>query len=194
MRTILARAIALAAVAATTIGGFTGTAAAAGGVGVTSTTIVDGAGVLTDDFGDHADEMGEICRGCSNSGNTDLVILWQSILAAEGLLSAGSVDGEFGDRTHTATVQWQRDFGLAGDGRVGDNTWGAADDRLYGADGALVYYRPKSGGDGKVWLDRDSSSTLYAFASVRDKSGGCLQANPTTEIHLFKRTISLRSC
>lgn len=46
--------------------------------GAYGTTFVDGAGTLTDDFGDHFDELGHsLCNGCADS-NTDLVLMWQS--------------------------------------------------------------------------------------------------------------------
>lgn len=105
-----------------------------------STSFVDGAGALTDDFGEHENEIGFLCVGCSYSWNTDLVIMWQMILVAEGLISAFDVDGKFGTQTHNATRAWQRRYGLADDGIVGRQTWGKADDKLSWSAGR-VYYR-----------------------------------------------------
>lgn len=39
-----------------------------------------------------------------------------------------TVDGDFGNRTKSAVIQFQRDSGLSADGVVGDKTWKALDD------------------------------------------------------------------
>jgi peptidoglycan hydrolase-like protein with peptidoglycan-binding domain len=111
---------------------FAGTAnAVPGNSGVYGTTFVDGAGALTDDFGDHYSELGHsLCNGCADSSNTDLVLMWQSILVAEGLLPESGIDGDFGPKTASATVNWQKRYGIGADGRVGNQTWSKADDRL----------------------------------------------------------------
>ena len=71
-----------------------------------------------------------ICRTCSTrSGN--LVRLWQSVLWADGRLTATSdVDGDFGPRTQNATVSWQNIWlpSDGGTGKVGKNTWNRASD------------------------------------------------------------------
>ncbi|MFF3691406.1 peptidoglycan-binding protein [Streptomyces sp. NPDC002187] len=121
-----------------------------GNSGVYGTTFVDGGGILTDDFGDHYSELGNsLCNGCADSRNTDLVVMWQSILVAEGLLPASGIDGSFGPNTAAATAKWQRLYGIDDDGWVGNETWTKADDRLrwlHYNDSYEVYYDGKGSG------------------------------------------------
>ena len=49
---------------------------------------------------------------------------WQQFLNTQGYNL--SVDGDFGDNTYNATVDYQTKNGLGADGIVGKNTWGAA--------------------------------------------------------------------
>ncbi|MET7622475.1 peptidoglycan-binding domain-containing protein [Streptomyces sp. NPDC005408] len=132
-----------------------------GNSGVYGTTFVDGAGALTDDFGDHYSELGHsLCNGCADTRNTDLVLMWQSILVAEGLLPASGIDGSFGPNTASATVNWQKRYGIPADGRVGNQTWSRADDRLvwqFTGDYYEVYYRA-SGAGGVYFIRGDENS------------------------------------
>lgn len=54
----------------------------------------------------------------------DEVKEWQSFLNSQGY--SLSVDGDFGNNTYNATIEWQRKNGLGADGIVGDKTWGKA--------------------------------------------------------------------
>ena len=54
----------------------------------------------------------------------DEVKEWQKFLNSQGY--GLSVDGDFGDKTYAATVEWQQKNGLGADGIVGENTWGKA--------------------------------------------------------------------
>ena len=54
----------------------------------------------------------------------DEVKEWQNFLNTQGY--GLSVDGDFGDNTYNATVEWQQKNGLGADGIVGENTWGKA--------------------------------------------------------------------
>lgn len=143
--------------------------------GAYSTTFADGAGKLTDDFGDHFDELGNsLCYGCGNSWNTDVVVLWQSILVAEDLLDFGDIDGQFGPGTRDATIAWQKRYGLSADGKVGDNTWSKADDQLKWS-GSVVLY-DGSGPYGYVTFHRGDSSKsqdggAYHLAQVKQGDG-----------------------
>lgn len=49
---------------------------------------------------------------------------WQNFLNSQGYNL--TVDGDFGDNTYNATVDWQQKNGLDVDGIVGENTWGKA--------------------------------------------------------------------
>jgi hypothetical protein len=49
---------------------------------------------------------------------------WQKFLNSQGYNL--TVDGDFGDNTHKATLEWQTKNGLGADGIVGENTWGKA--------------------------------------------------------------------
>lgn len=163
------------------------------------TTFVDGADKLTDDFGDHFDELGHsLCNGCADS-NTDLVLMWQSILAAEGLISLSEIDGSFGPATAAATKKWQTRYGLTADGWVGDATWNKADDRLYW-DGiewqeAAIY---RATGDGSVSFLRGNSDSpskpadggAYEITGVERGSDGRWFGG-TTRIQFHQRTIKV---
>ncbi|PSK91708.1 putative peptidoglycan binding protein [Haloactinopolyspora alba] len=126
---------------------FTGPAHAFDNSGKYSTEYVDGGGVILDDFGDHARELGgSLCHGCSNSWNTDTVLMWQAILMADGLLSSDGLDGRFGPNTKEATEEWQDRRDLSVDGMVGPQTWDAADEYLrFNFDGRFVKYRGETG-------------------------------------------------
>ena len=54
----------------------------------------------------------------------DEVKEWQNFLNTQGY--GLSVDGDFGDNTYKATVEWQQKNGLGADGIVGENTWSKA--------------------------------------------------------------------
>lgn len=49
---------------------------------------------------------------------------WQTFLNTQGYNL--TVDGDFGDKTHAATTDWQSKNGLTVDGIVGEKTWGKA--------------------------------------------------------------------
>jgi hypothetical protein len=100
---------------------------------------VDGIDGVGNDWGDNP----EVCYGCGNSYNTDVVTLWQLVLVADGFLSPFKVDGQFGPITKEATKQWQGwRTGLKVDGKVGPLTWGKADDALTSQ---VAYEPPWSG-------------------------------------------------
>ncbi|WP_151771504.1 peptidoglycan-binding domain-containing protein [Streptomyces abyssomicinicus] len=128
------------------------------------TNYVDGDGVLTDDFGEQAGELGNsLCYGCGESSGTDIVKLWQSILASEHLLSIDAIDGYFGPATRGATKAWQTKNKLAADGMVGDATWSKADDLLrWNTSGTTVTYDSPEAG----------SVTLYRGDNSKYRDGG----------------------
>ncbi|SDN01710.1 Putative peptidoglycan binding domain-containing protein [Streptomyces sp. cf386] len=134
--------------------------------GAYGTSFVDGAGGLTDDFGDHFSELGHsLCNGCADS-NTDIVLMWQAILAAEGLLGLSDIDGRFGSVTAAATKQWQSRYGLTADGWVGDGTWSAADNRMKwtGQEGQETATYDATG-DGSISFERGNS---YSYTDYGD--------------------------
>lgn len=93
---------------------------------------MDGSGNPTDDFGEQYGELGNsLCNGCPDSFNTDLVIMWQAILVADGKLALSQIDGQFGPVTASATRAWQTRWGIGIDGEVGNQTWSKADNGLY---------------------------------------------------------------
>jgi peptidoglycan hydrolase-like protein with peptidoglycan-binding domain len=156
-----------------------------------SSSFVDGDGTLTDDWGEQFGELGNsLCYGCGNSNNTDIVVLWQSILAAEELLTLGDIDGQFGPKTRDATIAWQKRYELSADGKVGDATWGKADDRLswqtnsmagYTASyqsGAVMFYR----GDTSKYRDGGAYKLyrVYRHDHARDFGGYRIQFGSLT--------------
>lgn len=120
---------------------------------------VDGAGAVTDDWGNNP----EICASsskCSNwslySWNNNLVVLWQTVLFSDGFLPASGIDGQFGSQTASATEAWQRwRGGLSVDGEVGFNTWSKADNYLVDTGDYEVYY---NGRYGRITFQRYGSS------------------------------------
>jgi peptidoglycan hydrolase-like protein with peptidoglycan-binding domain len=161
-----------------------------------STSFVDGDGAISDDWGDHRDELGgDLCQGCSNSSNTDIVILWQSVLAAEGLLPLSGVDGYFGSNTKTATENWQDRYGLTSDGRVGRNTWNKADDQLrWSFSGYAVRYEAGAG-RGDVFFTRGSGRAYvggsYELDLLRKDSGWKKGFSGSHHVNLRSRSITI---
>jgi peptidoglycan hydrolase-like protein with peptidoglycan-binding domain len=168
-------------------------AAYPGNSGAYGTTFVDGDDKVTDDFGDHFAELGNsLCYGCGESSNTDIVFLWQSILASEHLLDLSEIDGQFGPRTRDATIAWQKRYDLTADGKVGDATWSKADDRLKWSGSVVLYV---SGGPyGYVTFHRGDSSKpqdggAYHLAQVKQGDGYRIPEEGTRVYHRA-RTIS----
>lgn len=166
-------------------------AAYAANSGAYSTTFVDGGGTLTDDFGDHYEELGNsLCYGCGNSSNTDIVVLWQSILAAEDFLDLGDIDGQFGPATRTATIAWQKRYGLTADGMVGNGTWSRADDRLVWLSSANVVYSGSHQSGAVSFFRGDSSkntdsgayklAAVHQYDSVKNMGGTRIHFNSST--------------
>lgn len=184
-------------VAAATLGlsmalGGTALAAGSGNSGQYSTSFVDGAGVLTDDFGDHYSELGgSLCNGCANSWGTDTVLMWQAILVAEGFLGHGDLDGKFGPGTASATRKWQSRYGLTADGRVGPNTWGRADNNLRWQDSYIAVY---VGREGKVKFNRGDAWAGYdsgAYDLVMVDANGDITPFNSWRIQHKKRTVGI---
>lgn len=184
---------AMAAALATVLATAPAQAAYSQNSGAYSTTFVDGAGKLTDDFGDHFDELGNsLCHGCGESSNTDIVVLWQSILVAEDLLDFGDIDGQFGPGTRDATIAWQKRYDLGADGKVGDNTWSKADDRLVWLSNVDITYTGKYN-SGAVAFHRGSTSKtqdsgayklaeVYQYDGVRSMRGSRVHFNQLTTL------------
>ncbi|REE95248.1 peptidoglycan-binding domain-containing protein [Thermomonospora umbrina] len=102
----------------------------------TGNKIVDGSGGQNDDLTDEA----TLCNGCSY-WNGNWAGMWQHLMYAEGKLYYSEIDCQFGSRTASATVSWQRAEGLAADGIVGPDSRGRADNYLtMSLDGYTVTY------------------------------------------------------
>lgn len=186
--------VALSATIATVLPMSSAQAAYASNSGSYGTTFVDGAGALTDDFGDHYEELGNaLCYGCGESSNTDIVVLWQAILVAEHYLDFQDVDGDFGPKTKAATIKWQQSRGLAADGMVGNATWSKADDRLAWV-GSTVRYK-SAGLFGFVELHRGDTTKYqdggaYHFHKVMQGDGVHVYDSTGTRIFHRVKTIS----
>lgn len=162
--------------------------------GAYGTSFVDGAGALTDDFGDHYGELGNsLCYGCGDSWNTDLVIMWQTILFSEGLIGGWDIDGQFGAQTRDATRAWQRRYGLDDDGLVGNATWSKADQFLYWTNnGWVAKYVGVNGG--YVNFRRGNSAYgegAYQFVGAAYGSTTIYFTSPDHRINFFKKTITV---
>ena len=79
----------------------------------TSTTKVDTSTNTSTNTSEVSVEMPTIKKGSTGKA----VKVWQIIVGT-------SVDGDFGTKTRTATIEFQRKHKLAQDGVVGKNTWG----------------------------------------------------------------------
>ncbi|KUN91428.1 peptidoglycan-binding domain-containing protein [Streptomyces caeruleatus] len=186
--------VALSATIATVLPMSSAQAAYASNSGSYGTTFVDGAGALTDDFGDHFEELGNsLCYGCGESSNTDIVVLWQAILVAEHYLDFHEADGTFGPKTKAATIEWQQSRGLTADGMVGDATWSKADDRLVWV-GSTVRYK-SAGLFGFVELHRGDTTKsqdggAYHFHKVMQGDGVHVYDSTGTRIFHRVKTIS----
>lgn len=73
--------------------------------------------------------MGYYTSTLQKGSQGDEVKEWQKFLNSQGYNLA--VDGDFGDKTNNATIEWQTKNGLYGDGIVGEKTWGAAGYKNY---------------------------------------------------------------
>ena len=104
-----------------------------------SSLYVDGAGDVSDDWGDE----GTLCNGCSYS-NSNYTFMWQKVLWADSRLAAGSIDCAFGSQTASATANWQSWMGISADGIVGSTTRGRADNYLLVSDTTTVFYQGDS--------------------------------------------------
>jgi peptidoglycan hydrolase-like protein with peptidoglycan-binding domain len=163
--------------------------------GAYGTNFVDGGDALHDDFGDHRSELGNsLCYGCADSWNTDLVIMWQTILYAEGLIGKYDIDGEFGPQTRDATIRWQSRYGLAADGVVGSATWGKADNLLAWYGDFVKYYAYY---DGDIYFirggARDYDNGAYELISAINSQGDLIYFdNADHRIHFYKETFTIR--
>jgi len=120
-----------------------------------SSLYVDGAGTITDDWGDE----GTLCNGCSYS-NSNYTFMWQKVLWADNRLAAGAVDCSFGSQTASATVNWQNWMGVSADGIVGATTRGRADNYLSQLETESVRY---AGYSQIIYFTRNSSNNRYMF-------------------------------
>lgn len=158
----------------------------------TSTSFVDGLDQVTDDFNDHARELGApLSDHGPNSWGTDIVVLWQAILAADGYLTYEGVDGYFGPDTAEATAAWQADRGIDADkaGTVGHTTWAYADNSLIADDGTVDY---RTDGLGVVVFERaPGPDGHYTLVSTADADGYGWINRGGDHIHLFKMTLQL---
>lgn len=170
--------------------------------GVYGTSFVDGADYLGDDFGDHRGELGNsICYGCADSYNTDLVIMWQAILYAEGYIGPWDIDGQFGPKTRDATKNWQRKYGLVADGIVGNATWGVADSNLeqQWEQSEISYVTRDSSGRvrGRVEFYRGSDTEPNGAYDLISANVNTTAANPVyfnssnDRINFLRKTISI---
>jgi len=162
-----------------------------------STSYVDGGDAYTDDWGENFEDIGNsLCDGCAND-NTDIVLVWQSILYAEGLLARSGIDGNFGPATDAATEKWQAIYGLTADGWVGEGTWKAADNRLFlSASGTIVYYLARDKKQhvaftrGSHLIRGDGGAYQLRGATGRDGKAVAFGYNSDTKIYYGQKTLT----
>lgn len=161
--------------------------------GLFGTTFIDGGDAATDDWGDNFSELGHsLCNGCADSFNTDLVMMWQSILVAEGFLTPNQIDGQFGPNTANATRSWQTRYKIGVDGRVGNQTWTTADNLLVWLTPWLLVYHSNITG-GEVGFYRGNENVDYdggAYELVDLITPGATQywTFTNTRIQYFSKT------
>ena len=137
-------------------------------------------------------------------GVTIAAVLWQAILYAEELLNGNEIDGIFGPRTRSATIALQNRYGIAADGIVGAQTWGAADDRLFWSDAItnLLAYRAEAHFNSTVTFRRGNRSGARPFdgayqllqANGVNGRGQIHFSNSTHRISMTGRTLSVNVC
>ena len=196
MRSLKWKLVVATGAAALIAGGVTGFAdIAAASPATTSIKYVDGFGDVNDDFNDHEREVGVLCDGCDNSTRTDLVVVWQSILASEGHLTGDQVDGTFGAQTTKATKKWQRANDLEQSGEVDQATWARADNNLSVVDeedgDSYVEYLSITS-DGAVSFKRLEDGT-YHLLSLYDQENKLNNVNSDKNLSLFGITVTFEA-
>ncbi|AQS65714.1 peptidoglycan-binding protein [Streptomyces pactum] len=106
-----------------------------------SAGVVTGAGLPFDDFGDEGPVS------ASSHAHSNLAAMWQAILWADASyeqngtpFDLSDIDCRFGPNTTYATKRWQARFGLARDGIVGPNTFGALGPWSGSSSGGVEYF------------------------------------------------------
>lgn len=178
---------ATAAAALALVGGAAGVATAED-ADAKSATHVDGLDAVTDDFNDHFRELGgPLCDECRYSQDTDLVVMWQSILVVDGFLpEADQVDGYFGPDTKRATAMWQDHFGVPQTGQVDKATWNEASTHL-SLSQSTVYYGSQGAGELRFTRHDDGHYTYNKLLV----SGAELANTGGDKIQFYSRTITL---
>ena len=99
------------------------------------------------------------CAVCQNGydgqGRNEIHSI-QMALGTLGYLTAADATGQYGTRTYNAVMEFQDDYGLVNDGRVGPNTLGRIleqADRRAKAQAALVAVAPPTDAQGAVQPD-----------------------------------------
>lgn len=117
--------------------------------------------------------------------------MWQAVLASEGFLTTGQIDGQFGPITAAATRSWQDEYEVGIDGEVGNETWSRADDFLtWESASSLIYVGV---GGGKVTFYRGSESKsrdsgAYELLHVRTPTG-VVRNFGGTRIQFYSKTV-----
>ncbi|BCM64796.1 MULTISPECIES: peptidoglycan-binding domain-containing protein [Streptomyces] len=137
-----------------------------------SSGYVNGGGSFYDDFAD------EGTLSTASYKDTNATCLWQIILYAEGVKESNGtqfdwddIDGKYGANTAYATKQLQKAWGLTQDGKVGNKTFGAADDKWNPSTRAgELEYRSTGSTDATKYKLRYHGSRYY-FDIYRTASG-----------------------
>lgn len=163
--------------------------AAADDLGIAAKTYVDGVDLVTDDFNDHVRELGgPLCDGCDNSDDTDLVVLWQSILVTDGFLATENpIDGYFGPDTKRATAMWQDHFGVEQTGKADAASWAEASSHLTANQGTVYYGNP---GAGEIRFTRNVDAS-YTFNKMLVPGYGEFVNEGGDRIEFYERTVEL---
>jgi hypothetical protein len=135
------------------------TAPAAASGSYTGRAYVYGEGSLAGDWSDE----GVVNVATHRSSN--VTCLWQTILWADGYLPRSDIDGIFGDQTHAATVRWQRNHGLTGDGSVGKATFAKAEQNIVLQDTSDGYQYGMYDGNSLFAVRRPVNAGNWMFAS-----------------------------
>lgn len=109
----------------------------------------------------------------------------QRILVARGFSIA--VDGDYGQQTFDAVMQYQQGQGLTVDGDVGPQTWKSLHSKLTNVGGTICSIFTKFSASGSQVFAEDLSDTTWAVKVLNPMTGDCITS---TGVHYYRMNTS----